>query len=60
MKVTDQWMVRYYNQFQILVKTESDSYFITSAGAFGQRDMTWIQITGHEANTLLNPEQIVG
>lgn len=53
MKVINTYMVFRYGTWQVLFHVEGDLYFATTTGAFGQREMTIVQLTQEEGKNLM-------
>lgn len=59
MKILQQWIVKEYNAYQLLVYCGGGDYYITTTGAFGQRDMTWINIPPSHAESLIKDKDSI-
>jgi hypothetical protein len=53
MKIIEQFIVSKSSQWHVLYHLENDTWFMTSTGAFQQRDMYIEQIEENEAKKLL-------
>lgn len=54
MKVIKQYIVKTTFGFQIVFYCEGERFFQTTNGGFGQRDMSIKEITGEEAQQLID------